>query len=115
MAALVWCCLLGLTYVYRVEFCGPIISARGLPLPPFNRTRSLPCSFFLHLHQAETCHLAGWPLNLEWPSFYSCLPSALLTPLNSYSGIACLPASSLNSRWFYLVVVGLGAPISSPH
>ena len=47
IAALVWCCLLGLTPAYLVEFCGPTLNARsscslcsteqGLLLVPFAR------------------------------------------------------------------------------
>src|SRR6218665_3751330 len=101
MAALVWRCLLGLAPAYLVEFCSPIQSARG---SRSLRSRSSPCTICTHLRQAETCLCSGWPLNLEWASLC----------LSAHSLELFLRHSFLNLRRFYLVVLGLGAPLRSP-
>jgi len=77
----------------------PHTKCSELPIPPFSWTRSSPCTLYTHLHHAETCLCSGWPLNLEWPPF--------VDPL-TFSGIP------LSTSWFYLVMLGLGAPLSRP-
>src|SRR6218665_843257 len=102
MAALVWRCLLGLAPAYLVEFCGPIQSAgssrslrsadQGLLRVPFARTatRNVP---------------------LQWlvPQFGM---ASLCRPAHSLE--LFLRHSFLILRRFYLVVLGLEAPPSSP-
>src|SRR6218665_493201 len=103
MAALVWRCLLGLAPVYLVEFCGPIQSARSsLSLPsvdqgllrvPFERTSA---------RQKRAFAVVG-------PSDWNGFPLSIAHSLELF-----LRQSFLNLRRFYLVVFGLGAPLSSP-
>src|SRR6218665_3575263 len=70
VAALVWRCLLGLACSgLACRVLRPHTKCTELPLPPFSRSRSSPCTICMHLRQAETCLCSGWPLNLEWPPF----------------------------------------------
>src|SRR6218665_1236993 len=94
------CKLLGLAPAYLVEFCGPIQSARssrslrsadqGLLRVPFARTRNV-------------------PLQLLAPQFGM---ASLCRSAHSLE--LFLRHSFLNLRRFYLIVLGLGAPLSSP-
>src|SRR6218665_3946251 len=104
VAALVWRCLLGLAPVYLVELCGPTYKCAKLPLPPFSRTRSSPWTICTHLRQAETCLYSGLTSQFGMASLCRSAHSLELFIRHSF----------LNLRRFYLVVLGLGAPLSSP-
>src|SRR6218665_1034850 len=96
-------CLLGLALAYLVEFCGPTQSARsslsirsadqGLLRVPFTRTSAM---------QKRAFAVVG-------PSIRNGLPLSIRSLLEIF-----LRHSFLNLRRFYLVVLGLGAPLSSP-
>src|SRR6218665_3321423 len=103
MAALVWRCLLGLAPAYLVEFCGPTQSA-GAPSPSIQ-----PIKVFsmYHLHAPPP----GRNVPLQWlaPQFGMASVCRSVHSLELF-----LRHSFLNLRRFYLVVLGLGAPLSSP-
>src|SRR6218665_319236 len=102
MAALVWHCLLGLAPAYLVEFCGLTQSARS--------SRSLRSAdqglLRVHLHAPPP----GRSMPLQWlaPQFGMASLCRYAHSLERF-----LRHSFLNLRRFYLVVLGLGAPLSS--
>src|SRR6218665_819268 len=61
MAALVWCCLLGIAPTYLVELCGPTQNALSI-----SSLRSVEQGL-LQSPSAQCTHLHCTPLNLEWP------------------------------------------------
>ena len=103
MAALVWRCLLGLAPTYLVELCGPTLSARssyflrsaeqGLLRVPFARTST---------RQKRAFAVVG-------PQFGMASLCQSAHCLEHF-----LRHSSLNLRWFYVVMLGFGVPLSSP-
>src|SRR6218665_1671899 len=103
MAALVWRCLLSLAPAYLVEFCGPTQSARS-SLSLRSADQGL-----LRLPFARTSTRQKGALQLLAPQF------GMASRCRSAHSLALfLRHSFLNLRRFYLVVLGLGAPLSSP-
>src|SRR6218665_693000 len=103
MAALVWRCLLDLAPAYLVEFCGPTQSARS-SLSLRSADRGL-----LRVPFARTSAMQKRAFAVVAPQFgmaYLCR--------SAHSLEIFLRHSFLNLRRFYLVVLGLGAPLSSP-
>src|SRR6218665_2304754 len=103
MAALVWRCLLGLAPAYLVEFCGPTQSARSsLSLRSAHQG-------LLHVPFARTSDRQKRAFAVVGPSIWNGLPLSIssLPRTLSHTFLSQL-------RRFYLVVLGLGAPLSSP-
>src|SRR6218665_739881 len=103
VAALVWRCLLGLAPAYLVEFCGPTQSARS--------SRSLRSADrgLLRVPFARTSTRQSVPLHWVVPQFGMASLCRYAHSLERF-----LRHSFLNLRRYYLVVLGLGAPLSSP-
>src|SRR6218665_2423521 len=103
MAALVWRCLLGLAPPYLVEFCGSTQSVRS--------SRSLRSADrgLLRVRFARTSTRQKRAFAVAGPSIWNGLLCRYAHSLERF-----LRHSFLNLRRFYLVVLGLGAPLSSP-
>src|SRR6218665_308153 len=105
MAALVyiWRCFLGLATAYLVEFCGPH-KVHGAPSPSVQPIKVFSV-YYLHAH--PPCR----NVTLQWlaPQFGT---ASLCRSAHSLE--IFLRQSFLNLRRFYLVVLGLGASLSSP-
>src|SRR6218665_2690212 len=100
---MVWRCLLGLAQAYLVEFCAPH-KVHGAPAPSVQPIKVFSVCLF---HAPPP----GRNVPLQWLA-----PQFGMASLcqSAHSLELFLSHSFLNLRRFYLVVLGLGAPLISP-
>src|SRR6218665_2414504 len=68
IGAMVWRCILGLAPAYLRDPCCPTSGTRGRSSL---RSSVTLCSFSSYIHNPGPCILGGWPLCVEWASFFA--------------------------------------------